>query len=193
MDQVAAKTIAEAINKAASAQWSGQDVVVLIAILVGPILAVLVQLWRETWSSKRRMKMGVFLEILAHHNGVDPPMSYYNSINHIPVAFHGVNNVLEAWRSMIEASMANPFDSEAFSRRKLALCNTMAQHLGFGNITMEDIRRFYQPQSFLDTAHENALVRQEFIRVYAASEHLGVPRTPEPKSASAEGAKSEAR
>ena len=72
----------------------------LVAIIVGPILAVAVTVWSSDRDKLRDQRLQVLRMLIAtHHLPSDP--SYQVAINLIPVEFRGCEDVLKAHREFI--------------------------------------------------------------------------------------------
>lgn len=81
------------------------ELLTLIGIVAGPIVAVLVTLWVDGRRRDREQKIVVFRHLLAtRHLPADP--GFLAAINLIPVEFNSHESVLTAYNEFIDASRA---------------------------------------------------------------------------------------
>ena len=120
------------------------EVITLLAILVGPVLAVLVQLAAERRKHTKDQQTATFrMMIGVRHLPADP--AYSTAINMIPVDFNRVSRVMAAHKAYIESITYNvsPDNAETHLKQVLSkqtkLIFEMARHLGY-NLPETDIQ-----------------------------------------------------
>jgi hypothetical protein len=112
------------------------EVITLLAILVGPVLAVLVQLASETRSHLRNQQNQT-LRMMASARHLPGDASYSTAINIIPIDFNQVPKVMAAHRSYIETITYDPAPENVDAHHKQVLAKQtkllfeMAKHLGY--------------------------------------------------------------
>lgn len=111
------------------------EIITLIAILVGPILAVLVQLAAEKRKHARDQQTAT-MRMLASTRHLPADPAYSNAINLIPIDFNGVSAVMKAHKEYIDAISHVPTEEnrakhdETMLTRQTKLIFAMAKHLG---------------------------------------------------------------
>src|SRR3546814_1173640 len=79
------------------------EILTLIAVIVGPIVAVVITLWVDGRRRDREQKIIVLRLLLAtRHIPADP--SFLTAINLIPVEFNARRDVMQAYNEFIEAT-----------------------------------------------------------------------------------------
>lgn len=73
----------------------------VIALLIGPVAAVLIQRWRERVREERGKKLWVFRELMVTR-GTRMSGRHVEALNSIDVEFYGHRDVLEAWQTYFE-------------------------------------------------------------------------------------------
>lgn len=112
------------------------ELLTLIGIIVGPIVAVLISLWIDARRKDRDQKLQVFRIIMTtRHLPGDP--SYSNSINLVPIEFHKNRKVIDAYNTYIEHTRFRVQADDAERHHRLLsasqtkLIFEMANELGF--------------------------------------------------------------
>jgi len=142
------------------------DFGVIIATIVGPVIAVQIQAWREerkvaiaAQQSKegeiRFRQLAVFRQMMAHRsNPVDA--NFVQAYNIVPVDFQGIDAVTGAWKNYFAALDPNlPASAEVRNDRRAALLQEMATHLGY-TFTLDELKReSYLAQGLADQMRIN--------------------------------------
>ena len=83
------------------------ELITLLAILVGPLLAVAVTIWSTNRGKNRDQQLQVLRMLIAtHHLPSDP--AYQVAINLIPIEFRGHKSVMDAHREFILSVQKQP-------------------------------------------------------------------------------------
>lgn len=155
-------------------------IVNLIAIVVGPIVAVAITLWHADRTKKQDTKLWLFLNLVAYRQSSPPAFEWVNSLNQIDVVFYNVPDVIKAWRDYYDA-LNRPtaeFNVQAVSHRHLDLLHAMAEHLGYPKIKQTDLDRFYTPVQYGNVANVHSAIQYELLRVLSNTQHLVVAPIP---------------
>jgi hypothetical protein len=73
----------------------------ILAIIIGPLAALLIQKRLENRRAKEDRKIKIFREIMANRASRISP-AYVQALNGIETEFYGDTTVIEAWRSLID-------------------------------------------------------------------------------------------
>ena len=124
-----------------------RDVLMIIAILFGPLFATLIALGVESHRRKQewrdQQKRQILYELSRARAGFNTSRNrelLEASLNAIPIVFHGIPNVIEAYHQAYEAvSQRNPL-----ARQKLVeLVKTLCEHVGYKDIDSQAIENIF--------------------------------------------------
>lgn len=139
-------------------------IISIVAVIVGPIAAVLITLWWQQRKEKRDAKLRLFLALMAHRKSAPPTYEWVAALNLIDVVFANHPQVISLWHELFNM-YHNPTSEESQNHKKLELLSQMAQELGFSNLQQVDIDKFYCPSSHKDQLKANAETQAEWLRV----------------------------
>ncbi len=120
------------------------EIITLVAILVGPVLAVLVQLRAES-RKQTRDQQTITMRMLASTRHLPADPAYSTTINMIPIDFNRVPKVMEAHKAYIELINVRPTSEnqarhdEQHITKQTKLLFAMTQHPGY-NLPETDIQ-----------------------------------------------------
>ncbi len=160
------------------------DIINIIAIITGPIFAVVITLWWQQRKEQRDAKRRLFLTLMAHRRAVPPTTDWVNGLNVIDVVFSEHPQVVQLWHEYY-ASLVNPPANQNFQARDhtyLLMLSAMARSLGYRRLEQTDIDKFYSPQVHADQMRLNWECQAEWLRVLQNTNKLNVePKPPEHK------------
>lgn len=149
-----------------------KDAVSIIAILVGPVFAVLITLWWQQWKEKRDRKLNLFTVLMAHRRSLVPTNEWVNALNLIDVVFADHPKVVALWHDLYVLLYTSPPQEQAKAHKYLELLSAMAIVLGFPHLQQTDIDKFYIPQVHIDSATAQAELQAQLLRVLQNTEAL---------------------
>jgi len=156
------------------------EVITIVALVTGPVLAVLISLWAQKRSAIRGQRLWVFQTLMACRMDAFNP-ERIKALGMIDVIFHNAGEVRARWKEYYEAlgdpahSGSTLEDAIYWRKKQNNMLAAMAQNLGFGkNIGMEEIERAYAPKQFSINAQTSAEMQAELLRVLKASKSFGV-------------------
>jgi hypothetical protein len=163
------------------------DWLTLLAIVVGPILAIAGQLWYQRRKELRDAKVGVFRVLMSFRNAQLSP-DFVKALNLIDLVFYKDEAVRERWRKLWEFlnnkdNFSVPRSSESIEKQRdltAQLLSTMARELGFefDHTALKD--GAYRPQHHDDEQAEFAALRQGLIAALNDKGSLNVKVIPNP-------------
>ncbi len=137
-----------------------------LAIIIGPIAAVLITLFAQDRAAKRSDKLRVFGILMSYRKTFPPPNEKVQALNIIEVVFHDCPDVLRIWREYYDLMQSSPQDIAAKENHKnIELLEAMAKHLGYKSLQQINIDKFYAPQIHGEQAALNQQVQVELLRV----------------------------
>lgn len=158
---------------------STESFLTLVAILVGPLIAVGITLWHDKRKRKRDAKLWVFHTLLANRRSSPPAAEWVSALNQIDVIFYDDPKVLDAWHAYYDELDHQPdqLNLQRMQHRHLDLLHEMAACLGYPRIRQTELDRVYIPVQFGRASSMDAAIQYEWYRVLAhTSSLLVVPR-----------------
>jgi len=142
-------------------------ILAILAVIVGPISAVLITLWHQDRKQKNDAKMHLFLTLMAHRKALPPNPEWVNALNVIDVVFSDhPKHVVSHWHDFYNL-LHGDFDKNQQQRdhKYLELLSAMAKVLGYKSLSQTDIDKFYIPKAYGEQYEINAKVQKELLRV----------------------------
>jgi len=163
----------------------------IVALLLGPVLAILVAQWLDRARLQHNRKMDVFRTLMRTRR-TPITAEHVGALNLIEIEFAGQETVLAAWKALLthfatlhnrcssetpgpgatpeeQAARNNAFSSRlADERAKLLakLLHAIAQHLKFRSEQLEIFEGGYTPQGWIDVDMEQQAIRRMFVELY---------------------------
>ncbi len=157
------------------------DWITVVALVVGPALAVGLQLVVSWRARIRGPRVAILQSLLAYRT--DPfNAERVKALCLIDLVFHNVPAVRDKWKEYHRVlNDPNVFKQHNFSETLMnsqnAMIAEMAKHLGYGKeIGIQEIARTYAPKQYELDTNAQRLLRDEMTRVFVASEHFGNAR-----------------
>lgn len=155
------------------------DAVTVLALLAGPILAVLVGRVLQKRSVAYNERSAVFKALIAgRYDALS--QDRLRALALIEVVFYDEGPVVSAWRAWHEAvtnsSLNDAHGMEIRATKYYDLLTAMARVLGYTRLTRNEMERVYSPALLGQVASLRGLTEIEWYRLLKNSEHLGSPR-----------------
>jgi hypothetical protein len=148
-----------------------ESLAVVLATLLGPILAVQIQKKLERDRALRFRQIEVFRTLMTGRL----VLSYENvkAFNVVPVEFYGVDEIIKAWRTYLShmgvPRPVAPADPSAWDAKRidlfLALLQKMAEHLGYDYDFVQLKDDWYRPQGHGDVENDQQKIRQGLVAI----------------------------
>jgi Family of unknown function (DUF6680) len=145
------------------------EIITVIALVAGPVIAVAITLWHQRRAEKRTAKERLFMTLMAHRKSFSPAPDWTNSLNLIDVVYADNPKIVGQWHSLYDILIQTPINMQRYSYQYLELLSEMAKSLGYRSIQQTDIDKFYTPQAYGDQAVTNAEIQKELLRVLKAT------------------------
>jgi hypothetical protein len=142
--------------------------VTVAAIILGPILALLIQRLIDVLREKRGRRAHLFLTLMATRATQFAP-DHINALNSIDVVFSGNRDrkVREAWRAVLPHLNSDPEKPDWQDRvndLKVDLYRELVLRVGYASITTDYLKRqVYYPKYYADQESENLKLRSALL------------------------------
>lgn len=156
------------------------NIINIIAIITGPLFAVLVTLWWQQRKQRRDAEQHLFLTLMAHRRRLPPTVELVNALNVIDVVFAKHPQVVNLWHQYY-ATLVNPPANLNFEQREhtyLQMLSAMARALGYRRLEQTDIDKYYTPQAHGDQMALNYQCQTEWLRVLKNTARFEVVSNP---------------
>jgi hypothetical protein len=148
-----------------TAEW-----ITIAAIVLGPIFAVVTQLWWQRYRQKRDQKLFVFGTLMSLR-GASVSQDYVKALNFIDVVFYQNEKVREKWKTLLtylssDAYKAQPIVQATHERTRdlqAEILVEMAKDLGFGYDFTHIKENAYYPQALVTADNDAFNMRQKVI------------------------------
>jgi hypothetical protein len=152
----------------------------VVAIILGPIIAVAITLWWQNRKEKRDAKLRLFISLMAQRKTTPPTYEWVQALNLIDVVFAKDRRVVELWHELFQL-FENRERTQTQDHKYIELLSEMASVLGFRKLQQTDIDKFYYPQSYVDALLAQNKAQAEWLRVLENTERFSaVPRAQAP-------------
>ncbi len=148
--------------------WDGtirvSDAAIVMATLLGPILAVQAQKFLERGRGRDARRRWVFRTLMTTR-ATTLSAAHVDALNATPIEFSGksehLKKIVEAWKELINHLYNSPMEPGWDSKREdlfVALMHRMSTFLGYAFDPVELRREVYRPKGHIDVEQEQATV-----------------------------------
>ncbi len=157
--------------------WLG--IAVVIATLLGPVLAVFITRLNDERRDQRNRRMEVFRSLMGARRAPLSP-DRIKALNLVEIEFHGVKSVEASYKDLFQHfhTKITEENSDAWheTSRKLStrLLTEIAKVLGYKLQQLDVLDGGYYPQGFVDIETEQQIVRRLFIETLSGKRPLSI-------------------
>lgn len=156
-----------------------KDIINIIAVIVGPIVAVGITLWYQDRKEKRDAQYRLFTVLMAHRKSNPPTFDLVNGLNLIDVVFSQHRKTVDLWHEYYAMLGQKDVNWQIADSKYLDLLASMAKVLGYKNLLQTDISRYYSPVAHGNQAELNEKIQNEFLRVLQNTASIAVEKKPD--------------
>jgi hypothetical protein len=143
-----------------------------LAIFLGPLAGVLFTLWFQSRKERNDAKHQLFLALMAERKAPRVTPQLAQALNKIDVVFANSAKVKTCWHEYY--TLLHQAPGEPRTHKWLELLTTIAQDLGYSQLSPIDLDKFYLPQGHVDDAEFQQKVGLQWARVLENTEHFVV-------------------
>lgn len=155
------------------------DLAIVIATLLGPVLAVQVQKWVERGRAQSQRRITVFRTLMTTRGALLAP-AHVEAINVIPIEFYGKRGrrlkIIEKWKEYIDHLYKDPAEQSWISTRTRLLNELLAMigsYIGYKFNSVEISRELYSPRGHATIESDQEIIRSGLAKVFKGE--LGFP------------------
>ena len=167
------------------------DIITVLAIVVGPIIAVVVTRYLDDIRFNRERKMAIFRNLMRTRKARLSP-DHVGSLNLVEIEFHDVPTVVGAWKvHMDHLNLKLPDDvsgpvidewSRVQDRNLTKLLSALAAELGFKKMEQLDIfDGGYSPRGWANIEDQQAVIRSLTIDLLQGNRALPMTNAVKPQ------------
>jgi len=147
---------------------STETISIVVAIVFGPVSAILISLWYQNRKQKLETKEKLFIALMAHRKSFPPPQELVNALNLISVVFEDCSKVVKQWNEYYDLlNQIQTWDENKKQRehKYLELLSEIARSLGYRAIQQTDIDKFYTTRFHGEQYEIGTEIQKEWLRV----------------------------
>jgi hypothetical protein len=144
------------------------DIIMIVAVLAGPVLAVQAQAFIERRREKRERRLRLFRTLMATRARKAAEPSHVEALNLVSIEFYDVNGVREAFNLYIDHLTSGPTNAAWATRMDdlfLDLIYKMAKCLGYDFDKVQIKRQSYSPVLYENREKDELAIKQGIIGV----------------------------
>lgn len=151
---------------------SWTDIAIVIAAILGPVLAVQAQKWLERSRDVKERRLAIFRTLMATRAAVLYP-DHVQALNAIPVEFYGTKSKLkeinDAWKLFLDHHATDTTTEVWFQKRTdlfMDLLYLISQFLGYGFNRAQLERDIYSPRAHGELETEQMIIRKGVVQLF---------------------------
>lgn len=151
------------------------DWLMIVAVLLGPILAVQIQKFIDRRTEDRNKKVGVFRDLMTTRASI-LAYQHVSALNMVGLEFNGkkYTKVFNSWKIYIDHLGSYPKEDESLQKiwnekkndQLSDLLYEMSKSLGFEFDKVHIKKAGYTPQAYVDKEREQSFIRRGMVEVF---------------------------
>ncbi len=167
------------------------DIAIVIATMVGPVLAVQAQKWIERSREKKQRQIWIFRTLMATRATSLSP-AHVEALNAVPIEFYGnsrhLKEIVDSWKAYLDYLSQENVPPEVWAQKRfdlfVELLHKMASFLGYNFNQVEISREVYSPKAHAQIQNEQDIIRQGVAKLFRGEIALpmdvkGIPVDPQ--------------
>jgi hypothetical protein len=137
----------------------------IIAVISGPIIAVIITLWYQRRKEKRDTRNRIFLTLMAHRKSNPPTFALVEVLNTLDVVFANKPKVTRLWHEYFDLLCTQPINYQLCDHKYIDLVSEIARSVGYKKLKQTEIEKFYSPVAHATRAQLSDNIQNELLRV----------------------------
>ena len=142
------------------------DIAIVCATLLGPILAVQIQVWLDKRRGKQNRRILIFQALMRTRASTLAP-DHVNALNAVPVEFYGIKPITDAYYLLI--GHLNSPQNEVWGTRRIDLfmdlLHRISQELGYDFTVAQLKGEYYAPKGHFDVETQLNAIREGLAKI----------------------------
>ncbi|WP_347251277.1 DUF6680 family protein [Legionella sp.] len=158
-----------------TAEW-----ITIVAIVIGPILAVQIQKWIERYNEKNERMLNIFKTLMATR-GARVSFEHVRALNMIDTEFVGIKKVILAWKNYLDclnSNCENENQLEIWAEKRdnlfVVLLKEMATHLRYDFDDVHLKKAVYTPRAHGQEEADLWLIRDQIKKIFSGEQSISV-------------------
>ena len=147
---------------------------IIIAVIIGPIVAVVITLLYQRYKEKQDAKHRAFMLLLAHRKSIPLNYAMVEVLNTLDIVFSKNRKVVDLWHKYY-ILLQQPYSQER-DHTWLELLTAIAEDLHYPKLHQTDLDKFYIPQGHADQFVLQNNIQQELLRVLKNTSEIVVTK-----------------
>lgn len=152
------------------------EIVIAAATLLGPISAVQIQKWLETWRGVRERRLLVFKTLMATRvTNLSP--EHVQALNSIPIEFYGKKKILDKWEEYYDHLGDKSIAPELWGTKRIELfvqlMGLISVSLGY-KFNVSEVKKIYHPTGHANIENEQHEIREHVLRLLRGEQALNL-------------------
>jgi hypothetical protein len=135
----------------------------IIAVIIGPIIAVVITLLYQRHKEKQDIKHRAFFGLMAHRKSIPPSYVMVEILNTLDVVFAENQKIVSLWHKYYSLLSQPP--SQEREHTWLELLAAIAKDLHYPTLQQIDLDKFYVPQGHVDQFEMQSKIQKELLTV----------------------------
>ena len=153
------------------------EIVTIFALVYGPLVAAFWLSSRAKAAAEKSENIAVFRTLWANRSHADhSTLLRFESINLVPVVFHGDKKIHKCWSLYIDAVRVLPWDDTAIENAQkvyLNLLKSIANYLKY-KFSPDDLNRGYYPTANEIIFEEEQMIRKGLVKLLSNGQPLPI-------------------
>ena len=139
------------------------DIVTIIALIAGPIIAVVISLILQKKLEKDKERHQLFSVLMSHQWDSPPTQELATALNMIDICFHQNLKIVGTWHKLLDSFCQIGQNRNRNTEEKLyfEILSQMAKVLKYENLNLPDISRRYFPAHLADQKMRQEEIQKE--------------------------------
>jgi len=157
------------------------EVITILAILAGPVLAVQAQKWIENFREKRNRKLHIFRTLMATR-AAKVSAEHVRALNMIDIAFYDDSKVKEAWKEYLDhlydANYQKSHGPEKWIEKSeelfISLLKQIAEVVGYHFDKTHFKRAVYLPTAHGEQANDLQIIKENMKKILSGEQAVAI-------------------
>jgi len=152
------------------------EILIAVSTIIGPIAAVQIQKYLESWRSKRDARYLIFRTLMANR-ATGLSVESVQALNAIPIEFYGNKKINDKWEELFDHLTKSSTNPEIWIEKRNSLLNDLLLLIGKSlkyDFNIAQISKIYHPNIHTNIEQEQHEIRKNALRVLKGEQSLSL-------------------